>query len=269
MKLAIIKISGKSINEFLNTDNWISILNHFSKKYNGIAIVHGAGKNISEWSEKLGLENHFISGQRVTSAKQMEVVAAIQSGILNSQINAKLNANGLESIGLSGIDRNIFTAEYFNKELGFVGKPILSGSVSWINDLLSTKVIPVFSSVCKDAEGNLMNVNADIFTEALAVALNVDSVFFISDVDGVKINGKIMETLTEEEIINGIINGEITDGMIPKLNSCIELLKKGINKVWIGSKIINFSSNKKERINGNGTWIVNTDEREYELLKIA
>ena len=114
-----------------------------------------------------------------------------------------------------------------------------------------------------------MNVNADIFTETLADALKADSVFFISDVEGVKINGEVMDTLTEGEIINGIVNGEITDGMIPKLNSSIDLLKKGINKVWIGSQIINLSSNKKERINGNGTWIVGTDEREYELLKIA
>ncbi len=269
MKLAIIKISGKSITEFLNTDKWISFLNDFSTKYNGIILVHGAGKSISEWSEKLDLETQFIDGQRVTSKKQMEVVAAIQAGILNSQINAKLNANGLESIGLSGIDRNTFTAEYFNKDLGFVGKPFLSGSVSWIKDLLNSKVIPVFSSVCRDVSGNLMNVNADIFTETLADALKADSVFFVSDVDGVKINGEVMDTLTEGEIINGIVNGEITDGMIPKLNSSIDLLKKGINKVWIGSQIINLSSNKKERINGNGTWIVGTDEREYELLKIA
>ena len=269
MKLAIIKISGKSINEFLTTDKWISILNEISKKYNGIVLVHGAGKNISEWSEKLGLATKFIDGQRVTSKEQMDVVAAIQTGVLNSQINAKLNANGFESIGLSGIDRNTFTAEYFNKDLGFVGKPNLSGSVSWIKDLLKSKVIPVFSSVCKDAAGNLMNVNADIFTETLAVALNADSVFFVSDVDGVKIKGNLKKTLIEEEIINGIVSGDITEGMIPKLNSCIELLKKGIDKVWIGSQINNLSSYKKESINGNGTWIVSTDESEYEILKIA
>jgi len=269
MKTAIIKISGKSINEFLTTDKWISILNEISKRYNGIVLVHGAGKSISEWSEKLGLETKFIDGQRVTSKEQMEVVAAIQAGILNNQINAKLNSNGFESIGLSAIDRNTFTAEYINKELGFVGKPFLSGSISWIKDLINKNVIPVFSSVCKDADGNLMNVNADIFAEALATALKADSVLFVSDVDGVKINGNIKETLTEEDIINGIINGEITGGMIPKLNSCIELLKKGINKVWIGSQIINSSLNKNEGINGNGTWIVNTNETEYEFLKIA
>jgi acetylglutamate kinase len=269
MKTAIVKISGKSISELVNTDKWINNLKKFSNEYDGLVLVHGAGKNISEWSEKLGLETKFIDGQRVTSKEQMEIVAAIQAGILNSQINAKLNSNGFESIGLSGIDRNTFTAEYFNKELGFVGKPNLTGSISWIKDLLNSNVIPVFSSVCKDASGNLMNVNADIFAETLAVALNADSVFFVSDVEGVKINGNVKETLTEEEIINGIVNGDITEGMIPKLNSCIELLKKGIDKVWIGSQITDTSINKKESGNGNGTWIVSTDETEYKFLKIA
>ena len=269
MKTAVIKISGKSINEILTTDKWISALKNFSTEYDGIVLVHGAGKSISEWSEKLGIDTQFINGQRVTSEKQMEVVAAVQAGILNSRINAKLNADGFNSIGLSGIDRNTFTAEYINKELGFVGKPVLTGSITWINELLNSNVIPVFSSVCKDASGNLMNVNADIFTEALANAINAYSVFFVSDVEGVKINGNFQEALTEEDIINGIISGEITDGMIPKLNSCIELLKKGINKVWIGSQINNSSLNKTERLNGNGTWIVNSNETGYKFLKIA
>ena len=269
MKIAVIKISGKTLNEFLYTDKWISVLKNLYESFSGIVIVHGAGKNISEWSEKLGLETKFINGQRVTTLEQMEVVAAVQTGVINSQLTAKLNSEGFESTGLSGIDRNTFIAEYFNKDLGFVGKPELTGSAKWIIDLLKTNVIPVFSSVCRDATGNLMNVNADIFAETIASAIKADSVFFVSDVEGVKLNGSVKKTLKEEEIINGIVNGDITGGMIPKLNSCMELLKKGINKIWIGSQINNFSELNKEDGNGNGTWIISTNEGEYELLRIA
>lgn len=269
MKTAVIKISGKAINEFSSTDKWISVLKNLYENFAAIVIVHGAGKNISEWSGKLGLETKFINGQRVTTHEQMEVVAAVQAGLINSQLTAKLNSAGFESAGLSGIDRNTFTAEYFNKELGFVGKPILTGSAKWIIDLLKSNVIPVFSSICRDAAGNLMNVNADIFAEAVATAINAETVFFISDVEGVKINGSVKKMLTEEEIINGIVSGEVTGGMIPKLNSCMELLKNGINKIWIGSQLNIYSEQNNSEGSKNGTWIINANENEYELLRIA
>jgi acetylglutamate kinase len=113
-----------------------------------------------------------------------------------------------------------------------------------------------------------MNVNADVFAGALASAVNAEIVFFVSDVDGVKINGTVKNTLTGEEIISGIANGDITDGMIPKLQSCMELLNKGINKIWIGSQI----ENQFDFENGNtgkGTLIINKVVKQYEILRIA
>lgn len=268
MKISLIKISGKTITEFLNTDKWIKTIKSLKKEYDGVVIVHGGGKSISEWSEKLGLENKFVNGQRVTTFEQMEVVAAVQSGVLNTQLNAKLNASGLNAMGLSGIDRGTFKAEYFNKDLGFVGKPELAGSTGWIRSLIKSNVIPVFSSVCMDKNGNLMNVNADVFAGALASVINAEIVFFVSDVDGVKINGTVKSTLTDEEIISGIANGDITDGMIPKLQSCVELLNKGINKIWIGSQIEN-QFDFENGNTGNGTLIINKAVKQYELLRIA
>ncbi len=262
MKIAVIKISGKTITEFVSSNVWTKIIKNLYNHFEGIIIVHGAGKNISEWSEKLGHRTEFINGQRVTSSGQMEVVAAVQAGLINSQIIAKLNSSNFESIGLSGIDRNTFIANYFDKNLGFVGKPELNGSINWIVELLQNGIIPVFSSVCRDNQGNLMNVNADIFAEVLTLAVKADSVFFVSDVEAVKINGFNVSSLTEDEIINGIVDGQITDGMIPKLKSCIELLKMGVNRIWIGSKI-----SIDENI--NGTWIITKPESDYGKVSIA
>ena len=268
MKISLVKISGKTITEFLTTGKWIQTIKSLKKEYDGVILVHGGGKSISEWSEKLGLENKFVNGQRVTTFEQMEVVAAVQSGVLNAQLTAKLNASGLCATGLTGIDRGTFKAEYFNKDLGFVGKPELTGTAGWILSLLKSNVVPVFSSVCMDKNGNLMNVNADVFAEALTAAVNAEIVFFVSDVDGVIINGTVKNTLTKDEIISGIAGGDITDGMIPKLQSCIELMNKGINKIWIGSQIENHFD-FENGYTGNGTLIINKAEKQYELLRIA
>jgi acetylglutamate kinase len=268
MKISLVKISGKTITEFLNTGTWIKIIKSLKKEYDGVILVHGGGKSISEWSQKLGFENKFVNGQRVTTFEQMEVVAAVQSGVLNTQLSAKLNASGICAMGLSGIDRGTFKAEYFHEELGFVGKPELAGSPGWIISLIKSNVIPVFSSVCMDKNGNLMNVNADVFAGTLAAAVNAEIVFFVSDVEGVKINGTVKGTLTCDEIISGIAKGDITDGMIPKLQSCMELLNKGIHKIWIGSQIEN-RFGFENGSTGNGTLIINKAEKQYELLRIA
>jgi len=268
MKTAVIKISGKTIDEFISTNKWAKLIRDFSQNYDGIAIVHGGGVHITEWSKKLGLEAKFHNGQRVTTKEQMAIVAAVQSGLINSQITGKLNGHGINSIGLSGIDNNTFVADYLDEKIGCVGIPKSTGNVQWILDILAKNIIPVFSSVCRDKDGNLMNVNADVFTGALAVALIADSVFFVSDVEGVKINGSIKNSLTKKEISEGITSGEITDGMIPKLESCMKLIDKGISKIWIGSSLINNSKNtaETERKKNGGTWIVNSHNRENKFV---
>lgn len=268
MKIAVIKISGKTINDFISSNTWTNTISDLYQVYDGIIIVHGAGKDITEWSNKLGLESNFINGQRITTKEMMDVVAAVQTGMLNSKITAKLNSSGFDASGFSGIDRNTFIADYLDKQLGFVGKPKLIGTAGWILNLLRENVIPVFSSVCRDRSGNLMNVNADLFTETLSLALNADTVFFVSDISGVLINRNVQKQLDEKQIRNGISSGEITDGMIPKLISCTELIKNGINKVWIGSEI-KFKLNRQKEINGSGTWIINNTEEEFEFVRLT
>ncbi len=256
MKIAVIKISGKSVTEFLNDDKWINNIKKIQEVFDGAIIVHGAGVNITQWLNALGHKSKFIDGQRVTCDKTMEVVAAVQAGLLNSQIVSRLNANGIKATGLSGIDRGSFVAENINEDLGHVGIPVKVSSTDWILDLASENIVPVISSICRDKDGNLMNVNADLFTEALSTSINAECVFFISDVDGVKLNGNIQNVINESDILQGIDNGQISDGMIPKLNSSISLLKKGIKKVWIGSNKLEELFNDTASKNSEGTWVV-------------
>lgn len=254
MKIAVLKLSGKALNDIFLNDEWIDAIKNIQAAYGGLVIVHGAGQNISEWSAALGLEAKFVNGQRVTTEKIMDVVAAVQSGMLNSKLVSRLLTLGVDSVGLSGIDRGTFIAQNVNIDLGHVGIPVVTGSTDWIIELLEKKVIPVFSSVSRSKEGNLMNVNADLFTETLATSIGAESVFFVSDVNGVKLAGSYQACINEAQIKEGINSNEITDGMIPKLNSCVELLNRGIKKVWIGKNIdVNYSTEYQTK---GGTWIV-------------
>jgi len=255
MKTIILKLSGKALSSFIQDEKWSSTLSELSRHYDGIIIVHGAGTTISDWSAKMDCDVKFVNGQRVTTAEIMDIVAAVQAGLLNQKIISYLHAKGLEAIGLSGVDRNLFVADYLNKDLGFVGYPKLNGNIGWVKNLLKEKVIPVFSSVCRDHEGNLMNVNADVFCEVLASSIKADTVLFLSDVAGVMLNGEVKSFLGEKEIDFGIAKGEITGGMIPKMQSCVELLQKGITKIWIGDDVELHPNSKMFNTKMKGTWI--------------
>lgn len=250
MNLAILKISGKSLEDFTWNDNGVSLINNIQKHYSNVILIHGGGKIISEWSKKLGIEPNFHEGQRITCKESMEITAAVQGGLINSKLTAYLHKCGIKAIGLNGIDMDSFEAEYIDYKLGFVGNPIAKSDSRWISDLLKNNVIPVFSSICRDSNGNLMNVNADLFAGAMAKLLKADSVYFLSDITGVKLKGKFHKILSAKELNHGLLTGEITDGMIPKVKTCINLLGSGISKIWIGNQLY-----KKNNL-VKGTWIL-------------
>lgn len=269
MNTCLIKISGKAVSSFSQPHKIKTWLDALLEKYDNIIIVHGAGKEITEWSDKFGIKSEFIDGQRVTNKEQMKIVSAVQGGLINSELCAKINAAGFSASGYSGIDRSTFEVKEFTPQLGFVGKPELKSSVEWINNLLTDKVIPVFSSICRDCKGNLVNVNADIFAETLAISLKINTVIFLSDVQGVNLKSKVEKEITTQDIISGIASGEITGGMIPKLISCASLLEKGIEKLWIGATLDSLIFTNNNQNGNNGTWITNNRNNYKKLKKTA
>ncbi len=254
MKTIIIKLSGKKIDELSNGSGLITTLKNFTKAGIRVIIVHGGGKQITHWAEKLGIESKFINGQRITSEEMIEVVAAVQAGLLNKKIVSSLIKNGINAIGVSGVDGNSFRAEISDTKLGYVGKPIRTGKLDWMSDLLNFNFIPVFSSICMDSSGNLINVNADFFVEELAKEFDIQEVYYFSDVPGINIEGKTKDRLNKTEIEYWINNGQITEGMIPKVNSALSLTNYGVQKIWIGNHLT-FSNN----CYSGGTEIVSTD----------
>jgi acetylglutamate kinase len=257
MKTAVIKLSGKSIDQFLTQENWIAQIHNLLEQYDGLIIVHGAGNTISDWASKLGCKSEFINGHRITSDDMMDIVAAVQNGLINAKIVAHLLSKNINAAGYNGIDNGLFVAEYLNLELGYVGVPKISSQTQWLKDLLKTKTVPVFASICRDSEGHLMNVNADLFTMVLAEAIRAESVIFLSDIEGVKIYGTTQSQISETDIHFGITNGEIKDGMVPKLQSALNLIKQGVNKVWIGNDLHQINNSSKSK----GTWVVSSRKR--------
>lgn len=257
MDTTIIKLSGKVIESIATNIDFIETVKSIKNIYGAPVLVHGAGTEINRWSKMLGINSSYYEGHRVTDDFTMEVVAAVQGGIVNTRIVSMLQTSGLEAVGLSGVDRGFLKANYLNDKIGFVGSPYISGPVEWINNLCNENVVPVFSSICKDEKGNLMNVNADLFAQTLANALNSKTVFFLSDVKGVKLQGEFQQMVSVNEIKAGIKNGDITDGMIPKTLSCTELISKGTEKVWIGTleDFVGLHNQNNEGEN-YGTWIV-------------
>ena len=259
MKTAVIKLSGKSIDQFLSEENWMHQIRNFLEQYDGLTIVHGAGNTISDWASKLGCQSEFIDGHRVTNSDMMDIVAAVQNGLINAKIVSRLLSKNIKAAGYNGIDNGLFVAEYLNTELGYVGVPKVNSQTEWLKDLLRTKTVPVFASICRDSEGHLMNVNADLFTMVLAEAIQADSVIFLSDIDGVKIYGTTQSHVSETDIQYGITNGEIKDGMVPKLQSCLNLINQGVNKIWIGNDLHQLNNSSKTK----GTWVVSSRKRKF------
>lgn len=249
MDLAIIKISGKILEEFTSSLAGVELIKNLKEKYSSVILIHGGGKIITEWANKMGIKSEFFDGQRITTKETMEIAAAVQGGLINSQLTAYFHTKGIKAIGLNGIDMGSFVAEHINNKLGFVGKPVAVSDAKWLLDLLADDVVTVFSSICRDKDGNLMNVNADLFAGAMAMLLKADSVYFVSDVEGVRVNGEFQKSISADILRVSLSSGEINNGMIPKINACLSLLTSGVKNIWIGNKL--------SEIYKGGTWIVN------------
>ncbi|MBW7888760.1 MAG: acetylglutamate kinase [Bacteroidetes bacterium] len=198
-----------------------------------IVIVHGGGKEITETAGKLGIETRFVNGLRYTDEAMVDVVTMTLAGKINKEIVNLINQNDGEAVGISGIDNSLFTAEQYYEEgadIGLVGK-ITAVNTSFIHMFLEKKLMPVIAPLGVDKNGTTYNVNADLAAAAVASSLQAEKLVYLSDVEGVLANNKLISTLNEQtarELVNeGIING----GMIPKVKSAFSTLHAGVAKV--------------------------------------
>jgi acetylglutamate kinase len=209
-------------------------------------VVHGGGPQIGAMLARMGIASSFAGGLRVTDERTVEIVEMVLAGSINKHIVSTINAEGEWAIGLSGKDGNMVFAKKAEKtvidkdtgeekllDLGFVGEPVEIDRT--LLDLLArSEMIPVIAPIAPGRDGATYNINADTFAGAIAGSLGAKRLLFLTDVPGVlDRNGQLLQQITIGEAKALIRDGTISGGMIPKVETCIEALERGVEGVVI------------------------------------
>jgi acetylglutamate kinase len=203
-------------------------------------VVHGGGPQISNMLKRLNIESRFIDGLRVTDAATMEVVEMILTGSINKQIVAAINAEGGHAVGLSGKDDNLLFAKPAELvkdgqrvDLGFVGEPD-KVNPRIINYLEQAGIVPVIAPVGFGPDGKTYNINADTAAGAIAGAVGAQRLLALTDVPGVlDKQGTLIPELTASQVRALAADGTISGGMIPKLETCLMAVERGVEAAVI------------------------------------
>ncbi|MCH5338855.1 MAG: acetylglutamate kinase [Acetatifactor sp.] len=201
-------------------------------------IVHGGGKEISRWVEKVGKEAKFVNGLRVTDDETMEI-AEMVLGRVNKSLVTMVQELGVRAVGVSGKDGGLLKVEkkYADgQDIGFVGD-IREVDAKVLYDLLDNDFLPIVAPIGLDDNYNTYNINADDAACAIAKAVGADKLVFLTDIEGLyrDINDKstFISRLTATEADNLIDSGIIGGGMLPKLNNCTSAIRNGVSRVHI------------------------------------
>ena len=188
-----------------------------------VVLVHGGGRRMTEWLDRLGVPSRFEGGLRVTDAAALEVAAAVLRGVVNSELVAALRDRGCDAVGLSGVDGGLLIAERV-PDVGLVAH-VVGLRRDLLDALLVTGQVPVVAPLARDESGIVCNVNADDAAAGIAAGLGARQLVLLTDVDGVRdADGRRLETLTAGEAETLIAGGVIGGGMVPKIRAALGAL---------------------------------------------
>jgi len=201
-----------------------------------VVLIHGGGPEITDMLKHVGKETKFVNGLRVTDAETAEIVQMVLAGKINKSLVNLIQNIGGKAIGLSGADGHLIEAEMLNEELGYVGE-ITSINTQPVLDVLEKGYIPVISTVGCDREGNVYNINADTAASRIAGMLGAESLISMTDITGICRDkddpGTLIPKINVSEAPQLMREGVISGGMIPKVECCIEAIRRGVKKVFI------------------------------------
>jgi acetylglutamate kinase len=209
-------------------------------------VVHGGGPQIGDMLKRLGIKSEFAAGLRITDKATIEIVEMVLAGSINKQIVGFINEAGGKAVGLCGKDGNMVTARKISRtvadpgsaiekvvDLGFVGEPEKVDTMV-LTQILGRDLIPVLAPLATSANGVTYNVNADTFAGAIAGALRAKRLLLLTDVEGVLDKSKsLIRELSANDARRLIADGTISDGMIPKVETCLYALDAGVEGVVI------------------------------------
>ncbi|MBY0335991.1 MAG: acetylglutamate kinase [Acetobacteraceae bacterium] len=203
-------------------------------------VVHGGGPQINAMLTRLDVKSTFVQGLRVTDQQMVEIVEMVLAGTVNKQVANSITRAGALAVGISGKDGNLVRARRVTRtvkdangqaqeiDLGLVGEPE-HVDTRVLKLLIGADIIPVVAPVGADAEGQTLNINADTVTGAIAGALEAERMLMLTDVAGVMdANKRFIPEMTVAEARAGIAEGWIAGGMIPKVETCIYAVERGV-----------------------------------------
>ena len=234
-KTFVIKYGGAAMIDYDLKETFAKDVTLLKKIGVKVVIVHGGGKEVTEIANKLGIPSKFIDGQRYTDEEMMDVVQMTLAGKTNKDIVARINQHDGEAVGLCGIDADVLRVKKFSAnghDLGLVGE-VTSVNTTFLNLLLNNSIMPVIAPIGVNDRWQVHNINADVAAASIAAALQAEKLVYLSDVEGVVVNGALIHSMEQEEANRLIETRIINNGMIPKIHSAFSALTAGVNKVHL------------------------------------
>jgi acetylglutamate kinase len=199
-------------------------------------VVHGGGPQITDLMRKLGKEPEFVDGRRVTDAETIDIVRMALVGKVNREVVASVNRHGSYAIGLSGEDARLIRVDQRDPALGFVGD-VRSIDATIVQRLIAEDLIPIIATVGVDDHGQAYNINADTVAGAIAEALGAEKLVYLTDVAGLyecwPDEASLVRRIEVEPLEKLLAGGAMSEGMIPKIESCIHALRNGVARAHI------------------------------------
>ncbi|MCT2342723.1 acetylglutamate kinase [Niallia taxi] len=250
MKTILIKCGGSVIDQL--SEGFFSSIKKLQHDGFHIIFVHGGGPDINEMLDLLSVKAEFHNGLRKTTEEALAVVEMVLSGKTNRKLVDLLRKNDLYAVGINGTDDNCLQASMIDEEnLGYVGN-VEEVNNKLILRLLEEGYIPVLTPLGITEDGIKLNINADYAASAVAKSLKVEQCLFVTDVEGIMIDGEVASLIGKEEVLQYIEEGQITGGMVPKVTSALAAIDSGLNsamivsgkkefysaEIWNGTKIV-------------------------------
>jgi acetylglutamate kinase len=227
MKARLYKLGGRALED-------PELLAGLARELQGAprsVVVHGGGSRVTDLLERLGIESRFVDGRRATSPEAMAIVEMVLSGSMNKHLVARLNGFGVRAVGVSGRDGGMIRAR-LKPGLGCVGTPEAIDT-ALIETAWAAGWLPVVSPVSSGPDTRAVNVNADEAALGLARALEVSSLVYLSDVDGVQLDGELARELDAASAESAIAAGAIHGGMKLKVDVALAAAAAGIEEVIV------------------------------------
>ena len=230
----MVKLGGNE----LDRPTWLEACAHALVPLDPVVVVHGGGRAVNAWSERLGIPVEKRQGRRITSQAVAEVVELVLGGPVNRRVVAAVRAAGLDAVGLSGVDGGLLTAQPAGpaEVLGHVGE-IVRVRAALLESFVLAGLTPVIAPMAPDVGNGCatpLNVNADEAAAAIAGALRADELLFVSDVPGVQVDGLVEPVLDGGDVESLIEIGAASEGMAVKLRAASAALRAGARAVRIG-----------------------------------